>query len=517
MKNKETYTNPIIPGFYPDPSICRVGEDYYLVNSSFEYFPAIPVWHSKDLVNWTQICNAIDREEQNLKLHDVAPSGGVQACTIRHHNGIFYITSTCVGKEWPRPDYNFLITATNPAGPWSEVKYLKDAPGIDSSLFFDDDGRAYFLANREKEDAVFIGDTEIWIQEFDLDTLDLKGPRYGLWDGCGGIHPEGPHIYKRNGYYYLLIAEGGTGYDHAVTLAKSNHVLGPYESAIRNPILTHRHLGFEFPIQSTGHADLVETQNGDWYMVCLATRPKAIENENKAEFANLGRETFLIPVEWQDDDSPIVSPMTGKIEEVYPFPKLERVEALETTQNMLLNTIRQEEQAFYCKKDAGYRLSMQEAKLFEDLPVSFLGRRQTEWQFSADTEFTFNLNEGESAGIALFYSYMANISFSIYNEKGKQKLILEKAYKGAVSIISEIFVSGSDFKLRVDGNNFLYKFYISIDEKDYEEVASVEDGWFLSSGAAGGHTGTYVGMYVSSNGKTSKNFVDFKRFNYCGH
>lgn len=187
---QKTFSNPILPGFYPDPSICRVGDDYYLVNSSFEYFPAIPIWHSKDLIHWEQIGNAIDRKEQGLRLDDVAVSGGIQACTIRYHEGVYYITSTCVEREWPRLDYNFIITATDPAGPWSEVHYLQDAPGIDSSLFFDTDGKAYFHANRTRKNATHNGDSEIWVQEIDLETFELVGERHGLWHGTGGNFPE---------------------------------------------------------------------------------------------------------------------------------------------------------------------------------------------------------------------------------------------------------------------------------------------------------------------------------------
>ncbi len=258
-KQKMKFHNPIISGFYPDPSICRVGDDYYLVNSSFEYFPAIPVWHSRDLVHWELISHAIDRVEQGLKLDAVSPSGGVQAPTIRYHQGVFYITSTCVGKAWPRLDYHFIVFATDPHGPWSAVHYIQNAPGIDCSLFFDEDGQCYFLANREKLLAKQGGDTEIWISRFDVTTFQLMGEQIALWDGTGGNFPEGPHLYKRHGGYYLLIAEGGTCHFHTVTMARSQNIFGPYVPYERNPVLTHKHLHRTYPIQNVGHADLVET------------------------------------------------------------------------------------------------------------------------------------------------------------------------------------------------------------------------------------------------------------------
>ena len=199
------FKNPIIPGFFPDPSIIRVEDDFYLINSSFEYFPAIPIWHSKDLVHWRQIGNAVDRKSQKLDLSNLDCSKGVQAASIRYHKGTYYITSTRIQNDWPRDDYHFIMYTNDINGPWSEVIYLKDAYGIDSSLFFDDD-KAYFIANRQKPNLEDGGDTEIWIQEIDLGSFTLVGEKHSLWDGTGGIFPEGPHIYKRNGYYYLLIA-----------------------------------------------------------------------------------------------------------------------------------------------------------------------------------------------------------------------------------------------------------------------------------------------------------------------
>ncbi len=528
-KENKTFQNPIISGFYPDPSICRVGEDYYLVNSSFEYFPAIPVWHSKDLVNWTQICNAVDRKEQGLKL-DVAVSGGVQACTIRYNNGTYYIISTCIGKEWPRLDYNFIITAKDPAGPWSEVHYIDDAPGIDSSLFFDDDGKAYFHANRQKPTTDDGGDTEIWVQEIDLENFKLVGEKHSLWDGCGGIFPEGPHIYKRNGYYYLMVAEGGTCHWHTVTMARSKTIFGKYEPNPRNPLLSHKHLHRSYPIQNVGHADLVETQNGEWYMVCLGSRPRGGFYDCEiyslgGYYRNLGRETFLIPMVWEDDYGPIVSPLTGKVELEFPFPNLEEVpvpfvestshfddEKLELFWSIIKN---QNNDFFSLSERKGYlRMKMLPSNITEDKYVSFLGRRQTSWKFSANTKVETSLNENEEVGLTNYFNYKANIRLSVKNEEGNYFLSLTRRANEKDEVIKKIPVSNTaELYFKVDGIDQSYRYYFKSANENWKFVGEV-DGRMLNSDISGGHTGSYVAMFCSANGNNSENYADFDYFEY---
>ncbi|HMB24188.1 MAG TPA: glycoside hydrolase family 43 protein, partial [Anaerolineales bacterium] len=204
-----TFRNPILPGFYPDPSVCRVGEDYYLVTSTFEYFPGLPIFHSRDLVHWRQIGHVLDRPSQ-LPLDDIRFSGGLYAPTIRYSNGRFYVINTLVSGK--TKSGNFIVTATDPAGPWSEPYWLESAPGIDPSLFFDDDGRVWYTGNRIPAQVQFEGHREIWLQELDLQSMSLVGDTYSLWDGAirGGVHAEAPHLYKVDGRYYLMIAEGGT-------------------------------------------------------------------------------------------------------------------------------------------------------------------------------------------------------------------------------------------------------------------------------------------------------------------
>ena len=289
------YRNPVLPGFQPDPSIVRVGEDFYLVNSTFAWFPGIPVYRSRDLVNWRLIGHAIDRPGQ-LDLSGLGTNRGVFAPAIDWHEGTFYILNTCVECGG-----NFVVTASDPAGPWSDPVWL-DFEGIDPSLFVDDDGTAWIINNGAPEgEPRYEGHRSIWIQRFDLDTLRLFGPRKVLVES--GVHPEdepvwaeGPHVYEVEGWYYLTAAEGGTAEDHSQTIYRSRRPDGPYEPGPVNPILTQRDLPRDRPdrVEATGHADLVELDDGSWWGVFLATRP--FEEQSTL----LGRETFLLPVTWRD-------------------------------------------------------------------------------------------------------------------------------------------------------------------------------------------------------------------------
>lgn len=290
------YLNPILAGFYPDPSITRVGPDFYLVHSTFCYFPGIPIFHSRDLVHWTQIGNVIHRREQ-LGFDGLGLSRGVFAPSIEHHDGVFYVLNTCVDCGG-----NFVVTATNPAGPWSDPVWLPEVDGIDPSLFFDDDGRAYIINNGSPIGPPrYEGHRALWIQEFDAKGLRTFGPRTMIVDGGSDpstkpIWIEGPHIFRHEGRYYLISAEGGTSTQHSQVVFRGDSPTGPWQPFPGNPILTQRHLdpARANPITSAGHADFVSLDNGEWWATFLATRPY------EGNFYNTGRETFLMPVHWQD-------------------------------------------------------------------------------------------------------------------------------------------------------------------------------------------------------------------------
>ena len=381
------YRNPILPGFYPDPSICRVGDDYYMVTSTFEYFPGLPLFHSRDLVNWRQIGHVLDRPSQ-LNLDGIRPSGGLYAPTIRHHEATFYVVNTLV--DGGRERGNFVVTASDPAGPWSEPYWLEGAAGIDPSLLFDDDGRVWYTGNRTPPVEEFPQHREIWLQELDLEAMQLTGEIYSLWSGAlrGATWAEAPHLYKIDGMYYLMVAEGGTGYNHAVTIARSETLTGPYEGNPRNPILTHRHLGRDYPISNVGHADIVETQNGEWWMVMLASRPYG------GLYRNLGRETFMAPMRWEDG-WPIVSPGLGRVEFLYPAPDLPEQrwptpparDSFEAdTLDLRWNFLRTPREAFWSLSERpGYlRLHLRPQMISKWENPSFVGRRQQHSSFAKE-------------------------------------------------------------------------------------------------------------------------------------
>ena len=279
-----TYHNPVIPGFHPDPSICRVGGDYYLVCSSFEYFPGVPVFHSRDLVNWRQIGNVLDRPSQLDLPAGAGSSGGIYAPTLRHHDGRFWMITTNVNGTG-----QLVVTSTDPAGPWSDPTPI-DLPRIDPDLAWDDDGTCWCTTSG------------VQTARIDPETgTVLEGP-LPVWSGTGMQHPEAPHLYRIGDWWYLMVAEGGTHLGHCVSIARARSPRGPYEAAPNNPILSHR--SSDRPVQATGHADLVQAADGSWWMVLLGIRPRG----SFPGWHVLGRETFLAPVQWVDG-WPVVDPV----------------------------------------------------------------------------------------------------------------------------------------------------------------------------------------------------------------
>lgn len=513
-----TYKNPVIPGFYPDPSICRVENDYYLVTSTFEYFPGIPIFHSKDLVNWRQIGHVLDRPSQ-LNLDGIPNSKGIYAATIRYHKGLFYVITTFVESQTGARK-NFFVTSENPGGPWSDPYWLDDCPGIDSSLFFDDDGKVYVTANRRPpEGQLYPKQMEIWLQELDIETKQLIGEKYSLWDGAlKNIHAqEAPHLYKVDGMYYLLIAEGGTGFTHSITVARSKNITGPYEGSKTNPILTHRHLGKEYPITNVGHGDIVKTHNDEWWMVCLGTRPYG------GQFRNLGRETFLVQLNWEDG-WPVVNPGKGIVEMEAIAPNLEEkrwpsepacdhFDSIEL--RMQWNFIRTPRGHFWSLKDRpGYlRLRLKPDTITEFVNPAFIGMRQRHMNFAARTKMEFIPNNiNEVAGIIL----LQNTDFHYRVEYTQSQLrLVERVADREVILVSKPYQQQEVF-FKVEAYGQSYNFYVAKSSENWEVLKENVDGTILSSDVAGGFTGAYIGMYASSNGIESSNYADYDYFEYYG-
>ena len=511
----QTFRNPILTGCYPDPSICRVGEDYYLVTSTFEYFPGLPIFHSRDLVHWRQIGYVLDRASQ-LDLDEIRPSAGLYAPTIRHHNGIFYVINTLVDGKTKQG--NFVVTATQPQGPWSEPYWL-DADGIDPSLFFDEDGTCWYVGTHLHEEGHYKGHTEIFLQQLDLETMRLVGETTVLWDGAlkGVVWAESPHIYKVNGYYYLMIAEAGTAHHHAVTIARSKNINGPYEANRSNPILTHRHLGLDYPIVGTGHADLVETQHGEWWLVLLAMRPYG------GYHYNLGRETFLVPARWEDDWL-LASPGIGRVEFEYPAPNLpEHLWDAETPRDdfddptlamqwQLLRTPRDE--SFNLTARPGYlRLHLRPQHLAEQSNPSFVGRRQQHIHFTAEAAMEFTpLSANECAGMVLIQNNNFHYRF-IVTQEDVPVIRLIKRSNGNEEVLASQPITAGNCVLKVTAHEQNYNFYFSTDGT-WHSLAENVDGRILSTSVAGGFVGAFIGLYASSNGHPSTNHADFDWFEY---
>lgn len=527
--------NPILPGFYPDPSICCVGQDFYIVTSSFSYFPGVPVFHSKDLMHWEQIGHVLDREEQlHVTYEDV--SMGIFAPTIRCYEGTFYLITTNMTTH-----ENFICTAANPAGEWSNPHVITAAKGIDPSLFFDDDGKVYFMGtssftNKKYDHQVII------CSEIDLKTFQLIGEEWVIGDGAlkNAWSPEGPHIYKKDNWYYLLIAEGGTEHYHAVTISRSKNIRGPFENYAGNPILTHRHLGKNYPISNVGHADMIELPDGSWYMVCLASR--LVGGYHKP----MGRETFIAPVTWEDG-WPVVSLGTGKLEWEYPAPNLTKKQYPAVKQEstfegktlgMEWNYLGTPYQHFTRIADKKLYIRMLKKNLIpsefegeeynffghmeklgntrENMP--FVGKRMTATTFEARALLEVHLNAEECAGIAIYQNNANHLRLECQDyDKDKirfavrtvrfglpeGKMHYEETTVGCVELPESTI-----YELKIYAAENLYSFSVIADGAEYY-VAKDVDGSYIGSESAGGFVGAYIGLFATGNGVDSSNEAAF--------
>jgi alpha-N-arabinofuranosidase len=502
------YKNPILPGFYPDPSICRVNNDYYMVNSTFGYFPGVPIFHSTNLVNWEQIGYVLDRPEQ-LPLATANITGGVFAPTIRYHDGVFYmITTNFSGKG------NFYVTAKNPAGPWSNPIWIA-TPGIDPSLFFDDNGKAYVIST-QNWGAIKNG---IVMSEIDMATGKLITPPTTVWKGTGGRYPEGPHTYKKDGFYYLLIAEGGTEYGHKVTIARSKNIWGPYESNPANPILTHINSNAESnPIQGVGHADVVQTTDGSWFMVALGFRPL-----DSHQF--LGRETFLAPMVWNKNEWPIVNgdgtlfldmktdKLPGEVK-VTNYNQNEDFsgDKLGFEWNYINNPIAKN---YSLSERKGYlRLYGSEKSLSENPGLTFVGRRLQHFNFSASTVIDFNpTTENEEAGLTIYRDNLHHYKLYIQTVGMQRELVLSYNIGKIKAIAKRIPLKVGTVKLNVSGTQEFFEFGFSQGNEPTTTFEKVNTR-YLSFETAGGMTGVYIGLYASGNGTNATVPADFENFTY---
>ena len=525
------YTNPIIPGFHPDPSICRVGDDYYLVNSSFEYVPGVPIFQSRDLVHWHQIGSCLTRPSQ-LPLPLNAPSLGIFAPTLRFHDGTFYmVTTNCdLLVESGGQKGNFYVTTDDPIGEWSEPIWV-DQGGIDPSLFFDDDGRVY-LTSTYAPGAVDHDSKRTnpgWgIQQSEIDIATgrlLTRPRV-IWSGTGGAYPEGPHLYKIDSRYYLMIAEGGTEYGHMETLARSDTPWGPWEACPRNPILSHRSL-FS-PIQATGHADLVEAQDGNWWLVCLGVRPLPA-----TKLHHLGRETFLAPVTWDSggwphvgDDGRISLFMEGPDlpEVVWPDPA-PRDDFDHPRLGLDWNFLRwPRDGSWSLRARPGFlRLIGNATRIDDGSGVAFVGRRQEHSQCEAATLLDFTPEaDGQEAGLVVWMNQSHHYDIAVTRQEGKRLIIVRRRIGTLSAIVARGPLADGPITLRIKAiqeegaffaSHATYTFSYTPAGGESRELASGE-ARYLATEVAGGFTGVYFALYATSNGEQTAAPADFDWFEY---
>jgi alpha-N-arabinofuranosidase len=504
------FRNPILPGFAPDPSICRVGDDYFLVTSSFTWFPGLPIYHSKDLVNWKLIGHGITRSEQ-LSFNGLEDKYGIWAPTIRFHNGLFYISSTNRNGGG-----NFYITSADPSGEWSNPVWLKEAEGIDPSLFWDDDGTCYYTGNCWNFDDLMPGKVVIWGQKLDLENQkligDIKYLTYGHANNAS--YTEAPHIYKINKKYLLITAEGGTNENHAVTAHHSSKILDTYSSNIVNPVLTHRHLGKDHPVQAVGHADLVQTQKGDWWAVVLGKR------QIDGEFP-LSRETFLCKVK-MENDTPIFNPGEGKVLMQQERPDLPWTPVKVTpsrdefdTEKLGLkwHTVRVPTDDFFTIRDGKLNVKLRPQMVDSLVNSSILIQPTKHFNYSVTTQLFFDpKNNSEQAGLIIYRTYMSYYMLL----KEKSRLVLIKKDKGVKETIAEVDYSKKNvyLSLKADGLNLQFSFGESAE--NLTNIGGMQSMVVIAESEMNKFNGTGVGVYATSNGQDSRNTATYDWFEYKG-
>ncbi|GAA0136729.1 glycoside hydrolase family 43 protein [Paenibacillus sp. YSY-4.3] len=510
MNMKMTYSNPVLPGFYPDPSVIRVGSDYYMAASSFEYVPGLPIFHSKDLIHWRQIGHALTRTSQ-IDLSGRRSSEGIYAPTLRYHEGVFYIITTDVMGIG-----NFYMTASDPVGPWSDPIQIPYG-NIDPSLMFDDDGKVYVTAQMGADK-----ESHIIQYEIDIKTGTALSEPVVVARGDGGVWTEGPHLYKINGRYYLTCACGGTGRDHRVLVYRGDAPYGPFEM-MPHPMLTHNRLAND-PIQNVGHADLVEDMAGRWWAMFLGVRPV------DGQYSVLGRETFLAPVQWTEDGWPVVDnnegtvrlemaaegaviPLPSSASAVEPYWRDDFADAqLGNRWTFLLAA--QEEQALLGMRH-GYVALKGNALALRDIgPALFLGVRQQHRIVTVTTELQFApQQEGEEAGIAVRLNEQGNLTLGIRLREGVQVLTAVMTDRGLTTILAEKPISAEHVWLRIVAKEREYALMYSLDGEAWHEAGSAPARG-LSPEGNGGFTGALIGMYATGNGRNSEAPAYFDYFQY---
>lgn len=504
------YQNPILPGCYPDPSICRAGDDFYLVTSSFEYFPAVPIFHSRDLVHWRQLGHVLTRKRQ-LDLTHAPASGGIYAPTLRYANSRFYMITTHVDCN-----LNFFVTAKKPEGPWSDPIRV-DNDGIDPSLTFDGN-TVYYTRNGTGRDPnhPVIRQTEI-----DIGTGRLLRPMRTIWRGTGGIWPEAPHLLVREGWFYLVTAEGGTAYDHSIVVARSRRPFGPFVAAPNNPVLTHRDRP-RSPLQAVGHADLVQLDDGTWWAVMLAIRP------TRGRYQHLGRETFLAPVRFDADGWPRVGvrgalPSRHTVPGLasHPFPRRPARDDFDTTElGLEWQFIRNPNGRDWSlsARPSHLRLIGAAASLNDVSPQSALVRRQQHLNVRCRTKLEFSpKGDNEEAGLLVRaregYHYVLGIS----RIDGELCASLVSTVESERREVNRVKVPSQPLILQLEATPQSYGFRVFVGGRSHwlgQLPTRFLSSEYITDRGPMHFTGAMIGPYACGNGRRSGGAADFDWFEY---
>jgi beta-xylosidase len=529
LAQNSTYYNPILPGWHSDPSCTPVNGTFFCVTSTFISFPGLPIYASKDLINFKHISHVWNRESQlpGYSYATAAQQQGMYAATIRFHQDTFYVICEYLGTTTNQTN-GVLFKTTNPFDDkaWSDpVKF--NAPKIDPDLFWDDDGKVY------------VATQGVILQEMNIKT-GAMGPVHSLWNGTGGVWPEGPHIYKRDGWYYLLIAEGGTAEDHAVTMARARNITGPYQPSPHNPHLTAR--GTNEYFQTVGHADLFQDTKGEWWGTALATRWGG-----NGTYFPMGRETVLFPVTWNKGEWPIMQPVRGKmngwalpapsrdIPGTGPFnsdPDVYDFAAGTTIPRNLVHWRVPRDNAFAVTQK-GLQVALGRNNVAGSpggakpaaKAISFIGRRQTDstFKFSVDLDFAPNTAKQE-AGVTAFLTQAASIQMGVFFENQT----LSFRFNSTESLEKKTAVpaswTGKPIRLQIEmcaPSEYTFSASLASDETIKMDIGKASAAQL--SGGTGSFVGTLIGIYATCNGAGSD--LDcpadapkayFKRWRYAG-
>ena len=485
------YTNPIVKGFYPDPSVCEANGKYYLVCSSFQYFPGVPLFESEDLVNWKQIGHVLTRKTQ-VMLEKINSSGGVFAPTIRYNDGRFYMVTTNDTTH-----QHFYVYTDDIYGEWSEP-IVVDQDGIDPSLYFEG-GRTFFISNGTDD----YGESGVIQSEINIETGEKLTPSKCIWKGSGGRFLESPHMYKINGEYYLMAAEGGTEYGHMITYARGKDIWGPFNGYPKNPVVTNRNTAPEI-IQGIGHGDLIQDKYGDWHILSLGFRQIHIWQA----YHTLGREVFLYPVEFGEDGW-FSAGTNGVVRAEYEMKgdhvqQEKKVYTFENTDwNIDWAYLRHPVPENYEQADDNLILHGTDVTLDDVDTPTFMALRQREFCF--ELTCTVSIDCGE-AGATVFACENEHFDVAVCKGDTGYEGILKYNVGPAKHLQKSVPLSSDTATVIVRGENCRYSFYIA--DNGEEIFLGSADAKYVSTEVAGGFTGVMLGLYAVGN-NTAK-FTDFQ-------